>query len=368
MLVKKFLADNYAEALERVKQELGEDALILSTRSIKFHPEEEAGEVSSCVEITAALEREPVKEPEKTSKPLVQDPDGSSLNIQSNGWDQIQPLIQSLMTKTDRARSAGLKPGQMDLFGHLIRQGVNEEYAVRLFTLLNSKRGQSGILEDESEKTTLGRLMRGMLKCPGPLELEKGKPKIVALVGPTGSGKTTTVAKLAAHFALAQNKKVAIVSLDTFRVGAVEQLQAYGELMDVPVESAQGRLDFRKTVQKHSDKELILVDTTGKSHRDTEYALELAAIFHSAEGDVETHLVTNVTAQDEVINYTVSQFSILKPDRVLFTKIDEGVTFGHLFNFAVRHRLPFSYFTAGQRVPEDIETASKGRVIRLIFD
>ncbi len=368
MLVKKFLADNYAEALDRVKQELGQDALILSTRSIKFHPNEDGGETSSCVEITAALEREPVTEPEKPRVPLVPEPDGSPMELPNGGWEQIQPLIQSLMTKTDRARSAGLKPGQMDLFGHLIRQGVDEEFAVRLFTLLNSKRGQSGKVNGENEKVTLGRLMKGMLKCPGPLELNKGKPKIVAFVGPTGAGKTTTVAKLAAHFALVQNKKVAIVSLDTFRVGAVEQLEAYGELMDVPVESAQGRLDFRKTIQKHSDKDLILVDTTGKSHRDTEYALELAAIFHSAGGEVETHLVASVTAQNEVLNYTASQFSILKPDRILFTKLDEGVTFGHLFNFAVRHRLPFSYFTAGQRVPEDIETASKGRVIRLIFD
>ncbi len=368
MLVKKFLADNYADALERVKQELGADALIVSTRSIKFHPDEEAGDTSSCVEITAALEREPVIESDKPKKPLIPELEEFSMDMSRSGWEQIQPLIQSLMAKTDRARSAGLKEGQMDLFGHLLRQGVNEEFAVRLFSLLNSERGRSGQFEGKTEKEILSRMMKAMLKCHGPFELKKGKPKIVALVGPTGSGKTTTVAKLAAQYALLQNKKVAIVSLDTFRVGAVEQLQAYGELMDVPVESAQGRLDFRKTIQKHRDKDLILVDTTGKSHRDTEYSLELAAIFNSSGGDVETHLVLSVTAQDEVLNRTVSQFSILKPDRVLFTKLDEGVTFGHLFNFAVRHRMPFSYFTAGQRVPEDIETAASGRVIRLIFD
>ncbi len=367
MRVKKFLAENYAEALERVKQELGEEALILSTRSIKFHPDEEEGNTSSCVEITAALEREPVVEPEKSSPPLVKNTEELPINLPTNGWEQIQPLIQSLMTETDRARSAGLNLGQMEFFGHLIRQGVDDEVAVRMFRWINSNRDQYGVVDGESEKKALIQLMKGILKCPGPVELAKGKPKIVALVGPTGSGKTTTVAKLAAQYSLVHNKKVAIVSLDTFRVGAVEQLRAYGELMDVPVESAQGRLDFRKTISKHRDKDLILVDTTGKSHRDTDYALELAAIFNSV-GEVEVHLVANVTAQDIVLNQTVSQFSILKPQRVLFTKLDEGVTFGHLFNFAVRHRIPFSYFTAGQRVPEDIETAARERVIHLIFD
>ena len=368
MLVKKFLAENYADALHRVKSELGDEALIISTRSIKYHPDEEGGEPSSCVEITAALEKEADAPAKQAPEPRRSLPEPTLHEMSSDpGWDRIQPLIQSLMTQTDRARSAGLKPGQMDLFALLLRQGVKEDYALRLFTLLNSGKlrntGQDGGPDVESLK----RLMRGMLKCAGPIELTPGRPKVVALVGPTGSGKTTTIAKLAAQYALAQNRRVAVVSLDSYRMGAIEQLSAYGELMEVPVEAAQGRLDFRKVINTHRDKELILVDTSGRSHRDREYALELAAIFNSVEA-VETHLVQGVTSQEALLDETVSQFSILKPDRVLFTKLDEGLHFGNLFNFAVRHRLPLSYFTTGQSVPEDIEIAGRDRVIRLIFD
>jgi len=136
--------------------------------------------------------------------------------------------------------------------------------------------------------------------------------------------------------------------------------------MELPVETAQGRLDFRKQVHKHRDKDLILVDTTGKSRQDLDYVRELKAVFQSV-GGVETHLVQSATTQDAVLHETFARFAPLEPGRVLFTKLDEGVCFGALFNCAVRHRLPFSYFTAGQNVPEDIEVAVKDRVIRLIF-
>ena len=190
---------------------------------------------------------------------------------------------------------------------------------------------------------------------------------MVAFVGPTGVGKTTTIAKIAAEYALRRGKKVALVSLDTYRLGAIDQLRIYGEIMEVSFEVAGGKEDLRRIVASHSDKDLILIDTTGRSHQDKDYSGQLKKIF-DAVGGVEIHLVLSVTAQEKLFTATYHQFSPIGVDRVLFTKLDEGLSFGSLFNFSVRNRLPISYFTSGQRVPEDLEVARPDRVISLIFN
>jgi flagellar biosynthesis protein FlhF len=137
--------------------------------------------------------------------------------------------------------------------------------------------------------------------------------------------------------------------------------------MEVPFEVAGGKEDLCRIVASHSDKDLILIDTTGRSHQDKEYSGQLKKIF-DAVGDVETHLVLSVTAQEKLFTATYRQFFPVGLDRVLFTKLDEGLSFGSLFNFSVRNRLPISYFTSGQRVPEDLEVARPDRVISLIFN
>lgn len=363
MLVKKFIADNYAEALARVKKELGPEALVLTTRSIKYRADRDAAAPASCVEITAALEREPVAAspgPEPPSEKSPWEGDSSA----PAGWDRLQPLLNSLLSQTDRARSAGLKPEQMDLFGTLLRAGVEERFALRLFEMANRREG--GADRGLPDARCLKRLMKRMVRCQGPIHVTGSGTRVVALVGPTGAGKTTTLAKLAAGFALGQNKRVAMISLDSFRMGALEQLRAYGDLMGVPVEAAQGRLDFRKLVHLHRDKQVILVDTTGKNHQDRQHVQELKAVFQSVPG-VEIHLVHSVTTQERVIRESFERFAPLRPSAMVFTKLDEGISFGTLFNCAIRHRLPFSYFTTGQKVPEDIEVAAPERVIRLIF-
>jgi flagellar biosynthesis protein FlhF len=160
---------------------------------------------------------------------------------------------------------------------------------------------------------------------------------------------------------------VALVSLDTYRLGAVDQLQIYGDIMQLPVEVAGGKNELHEIVNKHSDKDLILIDTTGRSHRDKDYSRHLKEIF-DAIGGVETHLVLSVTAQENLFSKTYQQFLPIGVDRVLFTKLDEGLSFGSLFNFSVRNRVPLSYFTAGQNVPEDLEVAAPAKVISLIFN
>jgi len=150
-------------------------------------------------------------------------------------------------------------------------------------------------------------------------------------------------------------------------MGAWEQLESYGELMQVPVSLAADRNEFSRIMREHQDKDVVLVDTMGKSHRDLDYCKRLKQVLEVAPG-VEVHLVQSATAQESVVTECFKQFTPLGIDRLLFTKLDEAVHFGLLFNCSVRYRIPFSYFTTGQSVPEDIEVAVQDKVIRLIFN
>jgi flagellar biosynthesis protein FlhF len=351
MQIKKFTAKSYTDALDQVKRELGEDALIMSTRSIKSESPLSGRSVANKVEITAAIEFE---EPVSVEEEL-------DLN-EGDGLD-MKSLIFNLLSEKGQSQALGLKSSQLETYSHLVENGLDKQLASRILKKSMSENDK----KPAKEKVRAKNLMKKVIPFEGEINLGNDGPKMVAFVGPTGVGKTTTIAKIAADFAIRKNKKVVLVSLDTYRLGAVDQLQVYGDIMQVPVEVAGGKDELREIVNKHFDKDLILIDTTGRSHRDKDYSRHLKAIFETV-GGVETHLVLSVTAQEKLFSTTYQQFLPIGVDRVLFTKLDEGLNFGSLFNFSVRNRVPLSYFTSGQNVPEDLEVAAPDKVISLIFN
>ncbi len=362
MRIKKILANNYTEALTKVKNELGEDALIISTRSLESDPAMGGTRNAERVEITAAFE--------PSGKNGYEEWGGKLKNAPSSPFKEddldLKSLIFTLLTRTERAQSLGLKSHQLETYSKLIEGGLSERLACKII-----EKASGGDLAEnagsQSKSLVIKNLMKQVLLCKGEIELDGKRTKKVVFVGPTGSGKTTTIAKLAADFALRQNKKVAMVTLDTYRMGAVDQLRIYGDIMRVPVETAQNERELKAIVQKHADKDLLLIDTAGKSHQEKGYSEQLRTMLKELS-DVETQLVLSVTTQEKIFQESVKQFSALGIDRVLFTKMDEGLSFGPLFNFSLRTRIPFSYFTMGQRVPEDIEVANREKVIKLIFN
>ena len=354
MRIKKFTANNYADALDQVKQELGDEALIMSTRSIKPNMLLSGRNVASKVEITAAVEfNEPT--PVVSMEDELHSKDESGLDMKS--------LIFNLLSEKGQAQTLGLKPNQFETYSLLVENGLDESFASKL--LKKIKGNSDG--KPEKEKLQVMRLMKKVIPFEGGIKLRPDGPKLVAFVGPTGVGKTTTIAKVAADYAIRKNKKVALVSLDTYRLGAVDQLQIYGDIMNLPVEVAGEKQAFCEIVHRNRDKDLILIDTTGRSHRDQDYSHQLKEIF-AAAGEVEVHLVLSVTSQEKIFSSIFQQFEPVGVDRVIFTKLDEGLSFGHLFNFSVRNRVPLSYFTIGQSVPEDLEIAVPDKVISLIFN
>lgn len=362
MRIKKILAKNYSEALTRVKNELGEDALIISTRSLKSESRLDKNGNAEMVEITAAFE--------PSGKNANVEGQGRTMNAEPSPFKEddldLKALIFTLLTRTERAQSLGVKSHQLETYSKLVEGGMSERLACKIIEKAGVEE-LAGNIDPQSESQVIRNLMKQILLCKGQIELDGKGTKKVVFVGPTGAGKTTTIAKLAADFALRQNKKVVMATLDTYRMGAVDQLRIYGDIMRVPVETAENRNELNAIVKKHADKDLLLIDTAGKSHNEKAYSGQLGDMFRDF-ANVETQLVLSVTAQEKIFQESVKQFSPLGIDRVLFTKMDEGMSFGPLFNFSLRTRIPFSYFTMGQRVPEDIEVANREKVIKLIFN
>lgn len=208
-------------------------------------------------------------------------------------------------------------------------------------------------------------LMRSV-HCTGPLRMRKNGPRILALVGPTGVGKTTTAAKLAASFALRKDAaKVALITLDNFRVGAIEQLRTYSKIMEIPLEVAATPTELEKAIESHSDKDLIIIDTAGRSPKDQEKLDELH-VFLGSYATIEIHLCLSATTRDRELKEIVARFGLLPIKRVLFTKLDESESYGCIINTHFRDKFQFSYFTTGQRVPEDLELASPRKVAELV--
>jgi len=219
--------------------------------------------------------------------------------------------------------------------------------------------------ELEELRGLLAENLAGLIKCSGSLRMKKNGPRIMAIVGPTGVGKTTTIAKLAAMHALNRGSSVAMVTTDNFRVGAIEQLKTYAKIMDIPLEVVATSQELAKVLARHSDKDLILIDTAGRSHKDSERLEELRGYLQCHPG-IETYLCMSATTRARELDEIVATFGVLPITRFLFTKLDESESFGCLVNTHLKHKLPISYLTTGQKVPEDIEVATSRKLAALV--
>jgi len=213
----------------------------------------------------------------------------------------------------------------------------------------------------------LGAYIEAMVPAGGPVICDRSdRAKVVVLVGPTGVGKTTTIAKLAASFRLREHRSVALVTIDTYRIAAVDQLRTYAQILDVPLKVVLTPDEFRDVLAGLRSHDLIFVDTAGRSQNDTIKLNELRRFFESAKPD-EVHLVLAGNCSHKVMLSAVRQFGSLGIDRVIFTKLDESVGFGVVLSVIKQVDAKLSYLTTGQDVPDDIEVGSGRRLAQLIL-
>lgn len=190
--------------------------------------------------------------------------------------------------------------------------------------------------------------------------------RVVAFIGTTGVGKTTTLAKVAAHFVLEQNLRGALITADTYRISAVEQLKKYAEILGLPVEVVYSAAELRKAIARHRSKDFVLVDTAGRSQYN-EFQMDELKELLAAHPRMEKHLVVSATTKEEDASEIMTRFSVCKPDRIIFTKTDETRTIGMVLNLLAGGDLPLSFLSNGQSVPDDIIPATAERLADLLL-
>ena len=219
---------------------------------------------------------------------------------------------------------------------------------------------------DPRAVSVLSGYLAQVMKFTDGLHVGAHGSRVVAFIGTTGVGKTTTLAKAAAHFVLEENLKGALITADTYRISAVEQLKKYAEILGLPVEVVYSAADLRKAIARHRSKDFILVDTAGRSQYN-EFQMDELKELIAAHPRMEKHLVVSATTKEEDAAEIMSRFSPCKPDRIIFTKTDETRTIGMVLNLLAGGELPLSFLSNGQSVPDDIIPATAGRLAELLL-
>ncbi|RJQ13391.1 MAG: flagellar biosynthesis protein FlhF [Nitrospiraceae bacterium] len=348
MKIKKFQARSFSEALTCIKRELGDNALIMSS--------EDKSATRSYVEVTAAVDYD--MEPNESgaySPPPSSQTHGSDISELKN---EIRSLRDSVEAVRNMTCELILPAGRKKLFQFLRGRSIREDFAVSLV-----ERAQE--LEDlETAMTDDMDCSRPFGRGPWDLSCRHGR-RILMLIGPTGAGKTTTVAKLASR-AVKEGKKAAIIGLDTFKVGAMEQIRIYANMLGVPVEVASNAEDMKMSIKKFSGRDILLIDTTGQNPRDGEYIKNLKDLYRTGL-PIETQLLLSASSDGEFLMETQKHYSPLPVDYIVFTKTDEAVKLGSIYNLCRVYKKPVAYITTGQRVPGNIEFVDNKKLTNIIL-
>ncbi len=363
MQIKRFEAENMAAALRLVKQEFGSEAVILSARSLEkkggvFWPVKRPG-----VEVTAANDTS-YPETKKTSSSKIRK--FENLANKNRLIGSLYGGIMALKNKPDKIFQNHAKE-LTDLNQRMLSQDVEENIARKLTEEVNRIASPEKLLKDNELKLCLIRVFKEMGITAGPVRIEPGKQKIVAFIGPTGVGKTTTIAKLAAIHAIKMKKQVALITLDNYRIGSIDQLKIYAKIIGIPIEVASTGKEFKECLNRLKDKDLILIDTAGMSQRN-EYQFNELRVFFNKVRRVETHLLLSATTKEDDLIDILARFKVFRINKLLFTKLDESTSYGNMLNQLIRSKIPVSYFTNGQQIPEDIEIATLEKLVDLITD
>jgi flagellar biosynthesis protein FlhF len=277
----------------------------------------------------------------------------------------LHSMVEGLAEQS-RDRSSELPAGLFRLYTELIDAELDEELARDLVQKLQASQGDRDPQDDALLRARACRLVEDDLRVCGPIELRPGACRTVALVGPTGVGKTTTIAKLAANFGLRDRRRVGLITVDTYRIAAVEQLRTYAEIIDLPMEVVSTPREMRDAADRLSELDLVLVDTAGRSPRDEVKIRELNAFLAEARVDDVLLVLSGVTSASS-LKSTAHQFQQVGVTSLLITKLDEAMGLGCLWQLQQNCRLPFSYVTNGQNVPDDIRPADARRLARAIL-
>jgi len=252
------------------------------------------------------------------------------------------------------------------ILSKLIDRGINVNISRKIAGLLRQNFTDNDLSDPEKATSELIETIKIFLEVNPPVWKKDGTQQRIALVGPTGVGKTTTLAKIAASYLTNHSNSIALITIDTYRIAAVEQLKVYGEIMHLPVEVVISPDQLDSMIVKHSDKDLILIDTAGRSPKDSLCIDELSSFLRPELG-IDKHLVVSAATRENELIDIIKRFNILEISNTIFTKLDECSNLGVLLNVQTQNKNPLSYVTNGQRVPEDLLEITPRSLAELIM-
>ena len=358
MNIKKFIAGDAHEALKLVKRDMGPEAVILSTKTISSSSKN-GGRRKHKIEVTAAVDYE---------APVVTatDPTGARGGLQKLEFELAE--IKTALLCAD----AGNTLTPEFFFNRELRDKYTNFKTFGLKPEIIRELMQHGNQADRKSEKTYSRLLQeSLVHVLSRIHVDEGGlyhkgRRIYTFIGPTGVGKTTTLAKLAASSSIQRGEKTALITLDTFRIAATAQLQTYARIMGIPLEVAVDSDDLQKAVDKHNDCEKIYIDTAGRSPNNKREIEELKKCL-GVDEDIHPFLVLSANTEYQSLLNAEKRFGAVPYKSYIFTKLDETQDISTVVNFLISRRRPVSFFTTGQQVPEDIEIASKKKLATLLL-
>jgi flagellar biosynthesis protein FlhF len=383
MQVKKYRAKTIKGAIGRVRKVLGPEAMIISTRRLGERGESDGFEIAA------------VPAGDDTSNK-----DSSTFGEVKSELMSIKEMIYLLNHSSSIIEKLMMNPTILNLYAKLIRNGVSDHYARVFLERAGTLQEQPADHTDNIRDKTIKEIMH-VIEVKDPFEACLPQPArpparparlvpqsgtgrqgeaargmsgqardknqvIAAFIGTTGVGKTTTIAKLAAQLMLKARKKVGLISIDSYRIGAMEQLKTYAHILGIPCFPAFNRKDLLFALRKMEGRDVVLIDTAGQSQYDMSRIEELKKMM-TADLAISSHLLLSVGTTESEMSRTAINFGPLQFQSYIFTKIDEAERCGSIINQIMKLHAPISYITTGQNVPEDIEGASKEKILNLLL-
>lgn len=386
MKIKKFIAKDFKDAIRLAKVEMGQDAIILQTKQIKTggflglfaKPQ---------VEVTVAVDDSLQVNLDKMRQVVTPNPSSgieeviktkiNETKVNSNPKNNEDNLLNELNVLKNMMSDIKLQMYEVELtkgisdelkrfYDILVNNNVDKDIALQIVTSTQNQIENNTDRGYRTEELLLNTLQQFIDEIK-PIEIKSNKKgSVIFFVGPTGVGKTTTIAKLAANIAFVDNKDVALITLDTFRISAAEQLRTFAEIINIPISVVFEPDDLLKTILEYNDKDVILVDTAGRSPYNDEHLAELKQFIDACNPD-ETILVLSAITDSNDLHNIYQKFNLFNIDKIIFTKLDETNNYGQLLNVIYEIKKPIAYLTNGQNVPDDIEIPDKLHFAKMLL-
>lgn len=389
MKMKKYNATSIAEAMKQIRADLGEDAIILNSKVVVkkkffglvknksyevvagFDRIEKKPTISNLPDIPAYtslnneqqhIPSQPMKQSEEPA--FAQAPQADS-SLPSNLVKEIADL-KSIMQSMQRMSTQSQYPDELLPFVDFLKQ---QELGEELITAISDELFMHYHKNHEISWENMQNIAKDFLRkelYALPISGLSYEKKYINVLGPTGVGKTTTIAKMAARSVLEKKKKVGFITTDTYRIAAIEQLKTYAALLQAPVEVVYNAEDYATAINKLAHLDLIFIDTAGRNYREAKYVNDLKTLINFSE-QAESYLVLALTAKQKDLESIIEQFKDLTIEKFIFTKLDETNSIGTMFNLMIKYNKGLAYYTDGQEVPEDIEQPNSDSLLELFF-